>query len=127
MKNRAWSFLKILPECYLLLMLLLASYSPPFQFNYLFLILAVFPLVQILIRNRYLGLSLGFILFLTNLFFLGAVLSEFHEFPEFSLSAVKLIAAGTLIWFANLFASLMMIYKSYSPNLRASNPEGKIA
>ncbi|MEM1003080.1 MAG: hypothetical protein AAGH46_10570, partial [Bacteroidota bacterium] len=67
----------ILPELYLSGLFLLASYSPPFHFNFFFLIISLIVILQLFLKNRILGLVIGSLFLLLNLFFLAALLSEF--------------------------------------------------
>lgn len=61
------------------------------------------------------GLILGIIFFLINLFFLLAVISEYGEIAEDLVPAMQLIVAGFAIFILNLIFSTTMIYK-YSAN-----------
>jgi uncharacterized membrane protein len=106
------------PEYYLLILLLLAGYTPPFSFNPIFGIGAVILLLQIVFRNRIAGLVIGSLFFLGNLYFLGALLSEFAEFSSMTGSAASLLLMGMLIWTANLLASVGMLYNYSRPDRR---------
>lgn len=104
-----------LPEYVLVILALLAGFSPPFYINPIFLGIAIVVILQIIFKNRILGLGLGALFFFGNLFFLGALISEFSEFAEFSSGAKQLLLVGLPIWMVNMVLSVTMIYK-YSIN-----------
>ena len=104
-----------LPEYYLIVLVILAGYSPPFYINPIFIGIAGIFILQIIFKNRILGISLGILFFLINLYFLGALISEFNEFTEFNNKAKQLLFVGLTIWIVNMILSLTMIYK-YSTN-----------
>ena len=104
-----------LPEYYLMTLAILAGYSPPFNVNPIFMGILSLLILQIIVKNKIFGVVLGILFFLTNLFFLGALLSEFYGFTEFNSSAKQLIFVGFFIWAINLLMSIIMIYK-YSLN-----------
>jgi len=100
-----------LPEYYLALILLLAAYTPPFAFNHLFLGISVLVILQIIFQKRFSGITIGVLFFLVNLFFLGALISEFLEFTEFDSYAIQLILVGVPLWLLNALAASGIIYK----------------
>ena len=100
-----------LSEYYLILLLLLAGYTPPFSFNPFLLGMAIIVLLQVILKFRATGLFIGLIFFTANLFFLGAVISELLEFNEYSWNAVQLLVGGLAIWVLNFLMSSMMFYK----------------
>ncbi|WP_298239532.1 hypothetical protein [uncultured Algibacter sp.] len=99
------------PEYYFIILAILAGYSPPFYINPIFIGIVGILVLQIFFKNRISGLTFGIIFFLINLYFLGAVISEFSEFNEFNSKAKQLIFVGSGIWTLNLFFVLIMIYK----------------
>jgi len=109
-----------LPEYYLILLVVLAGYTPPLAVNPIFIGIAVVLILQLFFKNRIAGLLLGSLFFLINLYFLGAVLSEFNEFTVVDFSAKHLLAVGLTIWLLNSTASFMMIYK-YATNRICNN------
>lgn len=108
------------PEYYLFVFVILAGYTPPFYFNSLFVLIAAILALQIVFENKVFGLLLASILLIANLLMLGALISEFNEFPEFSLSAMQLLLGGLSIWCLNSFFLGIMIYK-YSKIDKVSN------
>ena len=109
------STLQKLPEYYIVLIALLAGYTPPFSFNPVFVGIAAIVLLQIIFKNRVSGLVLAGLFFLCNLLFLGALISEFIEFTEFTRQAMELILVGIPLWLLNLVLSVVMFF-SYSNN-----------
>ena len=100
-----------LPEYLLILSALAAAYTPPFQFNPLFLAIAAVLILQIVFKNRFTGIAIGALFFTGNLFFLGALISEFSEFTVVNADALQLLLAGGTIWLISTCMSVLMIYK----------------
>jgi len=100
-----------LPEYYLLILVVLAGYSPPFYINPIFIGIAFVLVLQIIFKNKISGIIIAMLFFLANLYFLGALLSEFNEFEVFNSKAQLLLFVGLFIWLANLLFSLTMVLK----------------
>ncbi|WP_438962383.1 hypothetical protein [Nonlabens sp.] len=100
-----------LPEYYFILLAILAGYTPPFDFNLLFLMVALVFVAQIIFKNRVSGLLLAIVTGLINLLFLGALLSEFQEFESFTGDAQQLLFVGLSIFTLNSVATGIMFYK----------------
>jgi len=113
------------PEYYLIILTILAGYSPPLYVNPIFIGIVVVLILQIIFKNRISGIILGTLFFLVNLYFLGALLSEFNEFTDFNNSAKQLLFVGLTIWIVNLVFSLTMIYKYVDNNFKR-NPQIKL-
>jgi len=105
------SIINNLPEYYLIILAILAGYSPPFYINPIFVVILAILIFQIVSNNKTLGLLIGVLFFIGNLYFLFALRSEFLEFDEFNSDAQQLIFVGMLIWIINLIVSSFMIYK----------------
>lgn len=71
-------------------------------------------------------MALGVLFFLVNLYFLGALMSEFNEFTGLNNSATQLLLVGLPVWMINLVLSLTMIYK-YSKNGFKSGSQFKLS
>ena len=99
------------PEYYLIMLVVLAGYSPPFNIHPICIGIMLLLILQIVLKNKTSGLILGALFFLINLFFLGALIAEFNEFTELTASAIQLIGVGLIIWIVNLTISLLMISK----------------
>ena len=104
-------FLFQLPEYALVLLVLSAAYTPPFSFNPLVLIAVAALALQLIFKNRVTGLLIGGLFLLANLFFLGAVVSEFAEFPQKTSDAYLLLIGGFSVFLLTMAMSVMMIYK----------------
>ncbi|GAA4963785.1 hypothetical protein [Algibacter aquimarinus] len=100
-----------LPEYYFIVLAILGGYSPPLNINPIFIGIAAILILQIIFKNKISGLIFGILFFLINLYFLGAIFSEFSEFIEFNYKAKQLIFVGLGIWIMNLFFVSIMIYK----------------
>jgi hypothetical protein len=114
-----------LPEYSLIVLAFLAGYSPPFYMNPVFIGIIVLLILQIIFKNKFSGILLGVLFVFLNLFFLGALLSEFNEFTEFTNSAKKLLFVGLAIWIVSMILSFTMIYK-YSINSFKSGSQIKL-
>ena len=110
-----------LPEIYFIILAILAGYSPPLHFNPVFIAVAGILVAQVIYRSRISGLVLGIVFFAVNLYFLGALFSEFREFNEMTPAAKQLIYGGMGIWILNLAASSLMIYR-YAFTERENDP-----
>lgn len=100
-----------LPEYLLIVLILLAGYTPPFYINPIFIGIIGILILQIICKNKILGLILGTLYFLVTLYFLGALLSEFNAFTEVNNSARQLLLVGIPLWILNVVLSSIMIYK----------------
>ena len=99
------------PEYYLIIVAILAGYSPPFSVDPVAIAVAALIILQILFKNKISGLLIGILFLLVNLFMMGALISEFNEFPTFSTDAKKLLFGGSLLLGINTFISILMIIK----------------
>lgn len=100
-----------LPEYYLIVLALLAGYTPPFTIHSLAIGLAVLLLLQIIFKNRISGLIIGGLFFICNLYMLGALISELHEFQSFNSKAWQLLIGGTMLFAIHLYVSKAMFSK----------------
>ena len=112
--------LSTFPEYYLVVLAILAGYTPPFSFNSIFIGITIILVLQIVFKNRISGIVIGIIFFLINLYMLGALISEFSEFAEFNIAAKQLLFGGLSLWILNTISSLAMINK-YSKAEKLSN------
>jgi uncharacterized membrane protein len=109
--KRTKSILIGYPEYYLMALVLIAGYSTPFYFNPVSIGIAVLLMLQIVFKNKLSGLLIASIYLLINLYLLGALISEFLEFPLFDHSAKQLLFVGLSIWCLNIFTAAVMMYK----------------
>ena len=104
-------FLLQIPEYYLLVLVLLAGYTPPFSFHPIAIGLAAMVILQIVLKNKVSGIVMGAAFFLVNFLMLLPLISELSEFTAFTGQAISLLAGGMAIWLVNLTLSLLMIVK----------------
>ncbi len=124
MSKKAKQFLIKFPEYYLLVLVILSGYTPPFSFNPISIVLAAILILQIIFKNKISGLFIAGIFLLINLYMLAALISEFNEFPEFNMDAKQLLFVGLSLWSLNMFSSIVMIYKyAKADNLNNSQIE----
>ena len=110
------------PEYYLVVLTILAGYTPAFDFSPISIGLAAILIFQIVFKNKISGLLIASIFLLINLYMLGALISEFNEFPEFNNSAKQLLFVGLSLWSLNILSSGVMIYK-YSKTESVNNSQ----
>ena len=110
------------PEFYLMFLVLLAGYSPPFFINPACIFILALIMLQIIFKNSLTGLIMGVLFFAANLYFMGALFSEFNEFTEFNNDARALLLVGLPISILNMGASLTMIYKYAINDLKKGAP-----
>ncbi len=110
------------PEYYLVVLTILVGYTPPFGFSLISIGLAAVLIFQIVFKNKISGLLIASIFLLINLYMLGALISEFNEFPEFNNSAKQLLFVGLSLWSLNILSSGVMIYK-YSKTESVNNSQ----
>jgi len=99
------------PEYYLIILAILAGYTPPFSINPVAIGVIAIVILQIVFKNKISGLIISGLFLLVNLFMTGALFSEFNEFPTFNAAAKKLLFGGLSILGFNLFMSILMILK----------------
>lgn len=111
-----------MPEYAFVVLALLAAYSPPFQFNPIFLAVAVILVLQIIFKNRLSGIIIGGLILIGSLFFLGALISEFSAFTEVNRSAVYLLLGGIPLWGLSMMLASTMVYKYSIHQNRVASP-----
>lgn len=102
--------LVFLPESYIIFVVLFTGFTSPFSIHPLALVIAAVVSLQLIFRNIITGIMLASLFALVNLYMILALLSEFSEFPTFSLAAAKLLIVGSLIILANLFIVGLMYF-----------------
>lgn len=102
--------LAVLPESYIIVLVLLAGFSPPFSIHPLLLIFVALLVLQLIFRNVITGFMLAGLFVTGNLYMFLAMLSELSEFPAFNWSAARLLIAGSLIILVNLFIAGLMFF-----------------
>lgn len=112
------------PEYYLIVLVILVGYTPPFSFHVISILLGVGLIAQIIFKNKISGLIIASLFFLMTLFMLGALISELNEFTEFNSNAKQLLFGGLSLWFLNVLFSVVMLYK-YATLDKTKNPQTK--
>jgi len=98
-----------LPLIYLFILAILTSYSPPFTFNPIFLLIAIALGFQIYFNNQKINFVLGSIVLVGNILFFLALVSEASEFPTNNNQALQLIGVGFTIFILNFIAGILLV------------------
>ncbi len=75
-------------------------------------------ILQIIFKNRVVGIIVATLLILTSFYMLMAVMSEFHEFPTVTFEAKKLLIVGLSYFLSTIVVSGIMIYKYLTIEIR---------
>lgn len=113
-----------LPEFYVLAVVLLAGYTPPFHFNIIAIVLAALIILQIVSKKRITGILLSSLFILVNLFMLGALISELSEFSQFNSDARQMLWGGLAIWSINMCAAGLLLYKYFKKDTLSCKQNG---
>lgn len=103
-------FLVVIPECYIIFVVLFTGYTPPFSLHPLAFIIAAMITLQLYFKNAITGIMLANLFAFINLYMILALLSEFSEFPTFNFAAAKLLFVGSLIILTNLVVVGLMYF-----------------
>jgi hypothetical protein len=106
-----WSRSLVLPEYYVLILCLLAAYTPPFSFNPIFIALGALIVLQIIFKKRGTGLILGLSFLGMNFLFLLALLSELAEMSSIPMNSSAMAWGGFSLLFLNFAVAAILIYK----------------
>jgi VIT1/CCC1 family predicted Fe2+/Mn2+ transporter len=68
-------------------------------------------LLQVFLQNKYIGFIMESIIALFSIYMLLAVLSEFHDFPTYSLEAFQLLGFGLLLCTLGFGSSIALFIK----------------
>src|SRR5688572_17582397 len=98
-------------EYYLILLVLLAAYTPPFSVNPFLLGVMFLITLQIMFKNKIAGLILAILFLISNLYMILALVSEFKEFPIVNAEAIKLLLVGLGIISVNAMIGVLMLVK----------------
>lgn len=104
---------KNFPEYYLIVLVLLAGYTPPITIHPLSLVLAGVLIFQIVYKNRLSGLLLTGLAGIINIVMFFALLSEFNEFTTFTTEARNLLVVGIPLFILNTLAIVFMFQKYF--------------
>ena len=100
-----------IPEYFLIASVIFYWISTANVLNPFAISLLVLLILQIIFKNRILGILIPITLILACLFLLLALFSEFKEFYSFNSEAKTLLFVGLTYFLSTLFISGVMIYK----------------
>lgn len=100
-----------IPEFLLLAAVIFYWGSAGWGVNYIAIVLLVVLILQIIFKNRIIGIIIPSLLTLASLFLILAVISEFKEFPSVNAEAMKLLLVGLVYFSSTILVSGVMFYK----------------
>jgi len=100
-----------LPEYYLIVLALMAGFTPPFTMNPIALVIVGILALQIIFKNKIAGHLIASLFLIGNLVMLLALTSELNEFPKFNAHAKELLFGGLILLGFNIFISALMFVK----------------
>lgn len=100
-----------LPEYYLIVLALMAGFTPPFNLNPIALFIVGILAIQIVFKNKIAGHLIASLFLIGNLVMLLALTSELNEFPRFNAHAKELMFGGLMLLGFNIFISAVMFVK----------------
>ena len=116
---------KNIPELYLILAVLYYWTLTAMHVNWIAISLLLVLLILLLTKSQPLGLLIGSILIVINLFLVLAMFSELSEFEVFNKQAWQLLGVGTLFLGVNIFVSVLLLLKySKSKNKQSQSAQG---
>lgn len=110
-----------LPEYLLIVAVIFYWGSAGRAFNPIAIALVIVLILQIIYKNRVIGLLIPGFLILSCLYMLMALLSEFNEFNTFNTAAKKLLFVGLTYFISTMIVAGIMIY-NYSTT--KNRPQG---
>lgn len=111
MKERIKTFILQLPEYLLIVAVLFYWFSAGLAVNYIAIGLIIVLILQIIFKNRIVGIIIPSILVMLSLYMLLALMSEFNEFLTFNSDAKELLFVGLSYFISTIIVSGVMIYK----------------
>jgi maltodextrin utilization protein YvdJ len=108
MKNK---IVALLPESLLIGSVLFYWISTANLLNPVAIVLILVLGLQMIFKNRVVGLAIPIVLILASLFMVLALISELNEFPNFNADAQKMLLVGSAWLTATLFVSGLMLFK----------------
>ena len=107
-------YLRILihiPEYYLIILAILAGFTPPFSLNPISLGIVFILALQIIFKNKIAGHLIASLFLIGNLVMLLALTAELNEFPRFNAHAKELLFGELLLLGFNILISGLMLVK----------------
>lgn len=114
-----------LPEYYLIVLAILAGYTPPFLVNPFAIAIVSILVLQIIYKNKIAGHLIASLFLIGNLVMLFALTAGLNEFPKFNAHAKELLFGGLLLLGFNIVVSLLMLVK-YTLKTQLSQLQGEI-
>jgi hypothetical protein len=100
-----------LPEYLLIFAVIFYWGSAGKVINPIAIVLIIGLILQIIFKNRIVGIIIPSLLILTSFYMLLALMSEFNEFPTFHADAKKLLFVGLSYFISTMAVSGFMIYR----------------
>lgn len=100
-----------LPEYLLIFAVIFYWGSAGIVINPIAIVLIIGLILQIIFKNRIVGIIIPSLLILTSFYMLLALMSEFNEFPTFNSDAKKLLFVGLSYFISTIIVSGLMIYR----------------
>ena len=108
------SFIKTvlsLPEYLLIAAVIFYWMSAGLVINYIAISLLITIILQLIFKNKVIGILVPTLLIMICFYMILAVLSEVGEFPEFNSEAKTMLFVGLSYFLTTILFSLIMIYK----------------
>lgn len=115
MKN-VKNILKWMPEIYLICSVIYYWIGTALLFNPIAIAFIFVLILQLMVRNKIIGILISGLFVIINLYLVLALLSELKEFPEFNSSAKMLLFFGSIYMGLNITMGIMMFIKYIKPN-----------
>lgn len=115
MKN-VKNILKWMPEIYLICSVIYYWIGTALLFNHIAIAFIFVLILQLMVRNKIIGILISGLFVIINLYLVLALLSELKEFPEFNSSAKMLLFFGSIYMGLNITMGIMMFIKYIKPN-----------
>lgn len=113
-----------LPEYYILIVVFLTDFTPPFNFNLISVGLGVIVFLQIIFQNRMTGMFIATLFLLINLYMPFALMWEFRNITSANSGSMYFLLTGFSIILLNLLFSSLMIYKYIKQEEKATDTSG---
>jgi len=110
MKNLKKIFL-LLPEYLLSAAVIFYWASAGKAINFIAIGLLIALILQIIFKNKFVGILIASLLIILSIYMLLAVMSEFNEFPTFNSDAKTLLFFGLSFFISIIAISGIMVYK----------------
>lgn len=105
------SIILSLPEYLLIAAVLFYWMSAGRVINFIAIGLLLAVILQIIYKNRVVGIAIPCLLIILCFYMILALLSEVREFPSFNSEAQTLLCVGLLYFLGTILVSAIMIYK----------------